>query len=710
MVENFQQDFFEAIEQNNLELLKASIENGANPDCSAANGQPILAAIFTREDFAEPREALVNYLIQQGVNTFFTDYHGETLLHRAVNLNMFTTAELLIRHGVDHRKKNQNGETALFKTNKFNMLKMLADNDVDSFDAVNIHGDTLLHRACGIQPNIELITCLINYIDVNVRNNSGDSPLLNILQYDLFPQEIEKAIKLLIENGAELNAKDTKNRTPIIVATRNQKLPVNILEILISNGADITHVDDLGNQAIHYAAVNNVDHLELLLNHQVDVNIVSQKSLETPLCLAVKYNREAAVKILLQHDADVNLTDASGKSPLSYANEKDLKVLQEILTQHQGIAVSHVDNTSTDIALSATEIERAIHAGDFDTFITLYPNASMTSDFDIIKLAAFVIEHGDIDMFVYVVEQGLNIHTEVDGYTWLHNAVFYNQLDIAEYLLALGLDANAVSDDNRTVFMLASNSSAEMVELLKNAGVAIYNKKYANMVEEAIRYQNPAMAKYFLSQGYKFDKKIFKDEGFLLELIRSQDIESLAFLLEGGLSVDKKITFGDDKYSLLHSAVLIGAQHMVSFLLEKQGDSNIRSASGTPLFKSAIESGNLEILYALYGNGCNVNDYIKNTGQTVLIFALQLRRIKFVKVLLDYEVDVDVADKQGNSALHYAAKMGFSDVVEILCGQGASLNKKNKNGQQPIDLARSEGKDTVVELLVKMTQPAKILH
>ena len=61
---------------------------------------------------------------------------------------------------------------------------------------------------------------------------------------------------------------------------------VEILELLVTNGADINKQDDRGYSALHICAWENYpDCIPFLLNHGANVNAVT-KSGETPLALA----------------------------------------------------------------------------------------------------------------------------------------------------------------------------------------------------------------------------------------------------------------------------------------------------------------------------------------------------------------------------------------------------------------------------------------
>jgi ankyrin repeat protein len=49
------------------------------------------------------------------------------------------------------------------------------------------------------------------------------------------------------------------------------------------------------------------------------------------------------------------------------------------------------------------------------------------------------------------------------------------------------------------------------------------------------------------------------------------------------------------------------------------------------------------------------------------------------------DVNVTTTETKGNTALHYAAGMGYYDLVEWLVNNGAEINRKTNRGKTPLD-------------------------
>ena len=65
--------------------------------------------------------------------------------------------------------------------------------------------------------------------------------------------------------------------------------------------------------------------------------------------------------------------------------------------------------------------------------------------------------------------------------------------------------------------------------------------------------------------------------------------------------------------------------------------------------------------------------------------------LETVKAALDLGVDVNAADKDGNTALHTAATKRLDTVIQSLAEKGANLEAKNKKGQTALALASGGG-------------------
>ncbi|XP_013388955.1 ankyrin repeat domain-containing protein 65-like [Lingula anatina] len=105
----------------------------------------------------------------------------------------------------------------------------------------------------------------------------------------------------------------------------------------------------------------------------------------------------------------------------------------------------------------------------------------------------------------------------------------------------------------------------------------------------------------------------------------------------------------------------------------------------------AVWGGAIRSLQELLTAGeCNINvqDWI---GQTLLHWAARIGHIQFVQLLLQNGADTSIQDKDGCTPLHGAAWYDHTQCVQLLLQHGADTNIQSKNGWTPLHVAAEMG-------------------
>ena len=109
-------------------------------------------------------------------------------------------------------------------------------------------------------------------------------------------------VKFMIENGADVNAKNNSGGTPLNVASQGDNR--DIVELLIENGANINNKNNNGLTPLHQASRNGQkDIVELLIAKGTEVNIKNNAG-RTPLDLAEQGGYTEIVELLREHGAE----------------------------------------------------------------------------------------------------------------------------------------------------------------------------------------------------------------------------------------------------------------------------------------------------------------------------------------------------------------------------------------------------------------------
>jgi ankyrin repeat protein len=152
-------------------------------------------------------------------------------------------------------------------------------------------------------------------------------------------------------------------------------------------------------------------------------------------------------------------------------------------------------------------------------------------------------------------------------------------------------------------------------------------------------------------------------------------------------------------------AARFGEMQMATTLLAAGANPKVLTQDGTTAVMAAIDAG--------VDYGPSASDQ-RNRRLDPLELAAKVERqddydarvAAMVDFLIGSGVDVNARDLAGDTAIHFAAAMGFGAVARTLADRGADLTARNKRGQTPLALTRSarveEGapsKQAVIDLL-----------
>ena len=219
--------------------------------------------------------------------------------------------------------------------------------DVD-INSVSEEGWTSLHEIITHECQFtEVAKVLLRFgASVNTQDLHGDSPLHSALLY----HNLEN-ISLLLEHEADQDLLNAGGRMPVHVADE-----VDTLRLLLDAKADVVNAQDrVGNTPLHYAiAARDRQRIALLIEYKPDVNLANRAgstplhlvtdtelagmlmsaaanpnqpdvNANTPLHLAVRARRKEIVRLMLEQKADASLVNASGKTPLNLAKDREMK-------------------------------------------------------------------------------------------------------------------------------------------------------------------------------------------------------------------------------------------------------------------------------------------------------------------------------------------------------------------------------------------------
>lgn len=232
--------------------VKLLVEHGADVNASAENTTPLLIAAGTSN-----AETVVRYLLEKGadwttVNQLGLDAVSVAAFNRAAgNLKILLEAGA---GGAQHSK----GRTVparpgtIFDEAATERIKNRAE------------GITALMNAArsGCDACVRLL--LQHGADAKARTNAG----LTALHYAAFKGDLPM-VKALLEAGAPVNVADDRGLTPLIMAANSRSKDPEIVRLLIERGADKQAKDSLGRTASDWARIGGRQEIIRMLPGQV---------------------------------------------------------------------------------------------------------------------------------------------------------------------------------------------------------------------------------------------------------------------------------------------------------------------------------------------------------------------------------------------------------------------------------------------------------
>ena len=268
-------------------------------------------------------------------------------------------------------------------------------------------------------------------------------------------------VSLLLDRGADIEAKGKYDYTALIVAARFGY--TEAVGLLLDRGADIEAKDKYGKTALIQAAEEGeTEAVGLLLDRGADIE-AKEKYGYTALMISAINGRLRAVKLLLAGGANLRAKNENGETALILAERKGQDQVSDFLR-------------STGMRMNAELLEAA--------------------------------EQGDVKLASRLLDRGADIEAkDEDGETALIKAARSSKTNVVSLLLVRGADIEAEDKYGYTALIKAARKAkTEVISLLlaRGADIEARNKYGSTALKLAIKNNNFEVAKLLISRGAKF--------------------------------------------------------------------------------------------------------------------------------------------------------------------------------------------------------------
>lgn len=344
-----------------------------------------------------------------------------------------------------------------------------------------------VHGNCTITQQLVRAGCKINDTD-----NYGNTALHLAIKYDQL-----KVANQLIRLGADIHSKDCSGDMPLhatiipmMARTKSKRTGskavhrFRLVRMLLDAGAKVNAKNTDGCAPIHYAASNgNLELVKILIKAGADVN-VQCKIGRTALYNAIDSCDEALVLLLLNKGASVDVKTESGCTPLNWAAQVNNNNSHESIVRKLLDFGSDVNCVTED---GWTPFHDMIMRCSFDTLSFCIDKVDMKQQ----SLAVRSLLHGvayneDQNVMNLVLDRGIpvDLKDDEDGDTPLILACNKIRTDYVRQLIARGADVNAKNKFGATP-LLVSVICAISIDAESQPKLAEESKKVIKLLLEA---------------------------------------------------------------------------------------------------------------------------------------------------------------------------------------------------------------------------------
>lgn len=571
-----------------------------------------------------------------------------------------------------------------------NIVKLFLKNVNDCSN----NGQTPLMNACIYGSPMMVDFLLHNEAEVNVKNEMGETALSLACQNDNSDVEV---VKNLLTYGAKVNVQNGKGETPLILACQSDR--INVIKKLIEAEADVTICNNAGVSALMYACGNgNLNAVRLLNRTECNVNDVD-KAKRSPLLhacssLSPSYlcetlnikkkvvailsgtsksvwskQRTGVTRFLINNNADVNMEDERGVTPLMLACRSKCEISVDLLLKNNA-EINRTDNiNSSNALLWAMQGNPDIHMINIIKML-IRKNANVR-----------IVDANKNTSLINACDKRNDVN-RCEEFLAMKNASRDYCVQIVDLLLRNGVDVNAENKFDETSLIVACKG--DHVDIIKKLA-----HKGANLKRDAFN-AFCAACEYGSVKSVK-----------ILHQFRTLDTID---------SSDRSLLF--HACSALHCKSVCSptCTSLIGFIIGKYGDVNRADRRGVTPLMLACQNNCPKAVNELLAHAAYVNAADKIDGSTALAWAMRWPSendmIAVIKNLVYNYADAQKSNEQGFSPVMLACQLEKRKIIQVFIE-----NEQEEDKFKPLRVACQNGLKFLFEQeqnATELTCPAEL--
>ncbi|GAB7365963.1 hypothetical protein MBLNU230_g7291t1 [Neophaeotheca triangularis] len=496
-----------ALRERNYKMVEHLLDSGASPQ-HASECSYLRVAIMNHDLNS------VRLLLLFGADPNEKDKDNCTPLYAATEVLFYEAAQLLLKYGAStNRSAGPVQETPFalsLNHGKAHFALLYLQYNADP-QRIMENGDTPFMKAINSTVPMQLVELMLVYeADPNEKNSHGETALfkaINANRLDL--------VTLLLDYSANPNLPGPKHMLwPAVHRPQ-------ILERLLQKGADLRRAPGCLELA---TSINSLEAVQILFKHGVDPN-AKKDGIFTPLCTAIRDNREDLLNIIIAAGADANLPASE------YPAFK-------CVTHHRAHLLPKVLAAGADPERPKGIIEAAVAHNNQDALVFLLkhgvdPNARGPEGHTALTTA---IRKGDIGFIDILLSNGAS--PGVRGHEWPVNMA----VKTPEILDRLLPHLSVSKIPKGALEMAVQANQLESVKLLLSKGVDVEEKNGGvfSPLTTSIREDRKAIFQFLLNEAGA-DPNLPGEHLPIIKAIRrhrEDDMSYVRHLLEKGADIN----------------------------------------------------------------------------------------------------------------------------------------------------------------------------
>ena len=325
------------------ELLKL----GADPN--ACRGKTYVTPLhLTAQSYIANSETIADMLISSGAQVDSRDSEGITPLMYALSRRKYSLAEFFIKYGTDIQTVSSTGDTPLCiaagLSDGAGLVRKLISLGAP-VDAKNKYGSTPLLMSS----SAEVSEILLNMgADINAANSYGSTPA-HIAAY----HGKSAILALLLSRGADIHAADMRGLTLLHSAVSLSCGSANkeCAKMLLDHGADINAKNWCKETPFHFACRFMKKRLiQMMMRYSPDLNACDENG-ATPLMRLADRGMTGTMSVLTKAGADISIKNRYGATALDILKSYDLgeyeQWIKRTVANHRQKNLVHEDSDNS---------------------------------------------------------------------------------------------------------------------------------------------------------------------------------------------------------------------------------------------------------------------------------------------------------------------------------------------------------------------------